>query len=168
MNSLVDKLNEINLRSSGLRRKRWYIDVYKDTKDEWVDLFEINGSGVVDYLNLSCDVASSNCRFRVSFDDVVWECGDSSMSRHQIFSGDSLFGAYGTDLKGLVVPNYVGNSLDVININTVRLISTDSTGDELLYNNILPGGIKFNKQFKVSVKTYGSYRLMPCALYGIY
>lgn len=170
MYSLVDRIKEVSLRANGLRRKKWRYCQSTYTSGKWVDLFEITGSGVVDYLYLDCPSYASDCIFRITFDDVVWEWKCNNTKHSEIFGGDAIYGAaFDSDYNYLLVPDPNSNCVQkTIVARDIPFLTVDSTGDDLKYTNIFPGGIKFNENFKISVSTDQSYTITAHALYGIY
>lgn len=169
MHSLVDRIKEVSLRANGLRRKKWRYYKYTYTSGKWVDLFEITGSGVVDYLHLECPDYTSHCQFRVTFDDVVWEWTCSSVKDKKIFGEDVIYGVSKEDSYNKVwIPDLEENKITWLSSENLSHINVDSTGDDIKYYNHLPGGIRFNKNFKISVNCDNSYTITASALYGVY
>lgn len=166
MYSLVDVIKEAALRVNGIHRKKFRLNKFLRTDSKWVDLLEIEGSGVVDYLRLACiSTYSSDVKFRVEFDDIVWEWDCRAVKDRSIFGGDGVLGV-ASNLT-VAIPDLEDNDVTAIDSQYVHFISTDSTANDIKGYSLLPGGIKFNKRFKLSTMNSG-YEMTASALYGIY
>ena len=168
MKSLLDNINESIARANpGIRRKIWETSFYQNTQEKWVDLLEINGSGVVDYLYANCESSTSNCSFRLTFDDTVWEWNCGSSGTRTFLSENMIFGALYTDSYYRLMLPYK-NELTYGTQNDIHIIGSDFEQNKLALYNILPGGFKFNKHFKLSVSTTYAYGVNGFAHYGLY
>lgn len=169
MNSLLDKINEVVSRTNNVCRKKWTYDKTTYTSGKWVDVFEINGRGVVDFLRLYCDTYTSQCTFRITFDDVVWERNCNTGRDLYIYGENMIFGATYTDsYYRLVAPMEQGDNVSYGAIQNVRMLCSDFEENDFSMYNILPGGIRFNEHFKISVNLDNSYPVKISALYGLY
>lgn len=170
MKSLLNILDEsISKTALGLRHKMWKQSFTDITRGQYVDLLEINGEGVVDYLMLSCDTSTSTCAFKITCDDKVWEWSASDRSQCRIFSEQAIYGTYKDSSYEYFVTPYLINSNYVTSFRSdyVNVKDMDSLPNKPDSYDLLTGGFRFENTFKISVMNNNGYLVYASALYRI-
>lgn len=153
MKSLIDSINRPKLED--LKTVNLYDT--NSTNSQWVDVLEVNGRGVAEYLKVSS--ASDYVDFKITIDGIEWKVSMTSsksvleiMSERMVFGAPFLSSAY-------VLVRYTDGSLRPVNCDNVKFLTKDSVpvATDTYHSNIMLGGITFNKNFKVSMYDSSGY-----------